>query len=185
MCATSLPMRVFIQRVEQAHVELVEETAQIASTPTVISAINHGAVAYVGIGPEDTCLPTAMVENLVYSLLHLLEKLGFLNGELLCLSQFTLFARFKGQKPSFSSAAPPDAAAKTYQHVLDILSHRIGPRLKQGRFRTHLAIHITHSQDNSIKEKTYSNNTPSTLSLPTACMLEGAFIDSAPKWTVL
>jgi len=63
-------------------------------------------------------------------------------GEVLAISQFTLAAQWrKGNRPSFSAAADPDAA----EHLYDVFCERLadeGVALQRGRFRTHMRIEL-------------------------------------------
>lgn len=79
-----------------------------------------------------------------------LHELRILDGErscadtgapLLVVSQFTLYgSTTKGRRPSWSAAAPPDAARPLVAAVVEELARR-GAHVETGAFREHMAVH--------------------------------------------
>lgn len=66
-------------------------------------------------------------------------------GELLLVSQFTLYADCrKGRRPSFSSSAPAGVAEKAYDALVSDLRGRLGERLKTGSFGAEMDIRLTN-----------------------------------------
>lgn len=108
-------MRMVIQRVK---------SASVAVDGAVSGEIGRGFLVLLGIGPEDTA---EVVEKMVDKMLRLrifsdandkinlsLEDVG---GELLLVSQFTLYADCrKGNRPSFVGAAKPALAEELYEY---------------------------------------------------------------------
>lgn len=61
-------------------------------------------------------------------------------GELLCVSQFTLFARTKkGNRPSFVDSAPPEQAERLYEDFVSVLREQ-GVNVATGIFGAHMEV---------------------------------------------
>jgi D-aminoacyl-tRNA deacylase len=130
-------MRALVQRVSEASVSVDGET---------ISAIGPGMLVLLGVhrddGPEQAdklvrkLLALRIFEDADGRMNHGLEDV---NGEILCVSQFTLYgdAR-KGNRPSFVDAAPGDAAEPLYERV------RAGLRAQGGRFGARMAVALVN-----------------------------------------
>lgn len=107
-------MRVLLQRVNRAGV--VVEGKEVAS-------IGRGFLLLVGIGREDTPEDAAWLAHRVARLRVFEDEAGKMNlalhqvkGEVLVVSQFTLYADCRhGNRPSFTLAAPPAEAEALYQ----------------------------------------------------------------------
>ncbi|EJO20567.1 MULTISPECIES: D-aminoacyl-tRNA deacylase [Streptococcus] len=107
-------MKIIIQRVKKAQVSIEGQ---------VRGKINQGLLLLVGVGPED------QEEDLDYAVRKLVNMRIFpdaegkmnlsvqdIEGEILSISQFTLFADTKkGNRPAFTGAAKPDMAAAFYE----------------------------------------------------------------------
>ena len=106
-------MKIVVQRVKQAQVSIEGQ---------VYSQIKQGLLLLVGVGPED------QPEDLDYAVRKLVNMRIFsdaegkmnlsvkdIEGEILSISQFTLFADTKkGNRPAFTGAAKPDVAEAFY-----------------------------------------------------------------------
>ena len=106
-------MKIIVQRVKQAQVSIEGQ---------VYSQIKQGLLLLVGVGPED------QAEDLDYAVRKLVNMRIFsdaegkmnlsvkdIEGEILSISQFTLFADTKkGNRPAFTAAAQPDVAEAFY-----------------------------------------------------------------------
>ncbi len=111
-------MKIVIQRVRQASVSVEGE---------VVGEIRQGALVFLGIHKEDrsTQIPP-FVEKLIQLRIFQDEE-GKMNrslldiqGELLIVSQFTLYANCKsGRRPSFTDSAPPDQANTLYELFIE------------------------------------------------------------------
>lgn len=117
----------------------------------VIGEIGMGLVVFLGVTHRDT--PTD-AEQLAYKVTHLrifsdadrkmnLDVLD-VSGELLAISQFTLYADAqKGHRPSYSEAAPANLAEPLYEHF--VASCRVsGIRVQTGRFQAHMLVELTN-----------------------------------------
>lgn len=133
-------MKLVIQRVKQAKVTEEE-------SGTVFGQINHGLFILVGITHSDT---ENIVQKLVEKLLNLRimdkekGKMGLsiqdTQGEILVVSQFTLYADTKGgRRPSFIDAADPDHARKLYDKFVERLKDS-GLKIETGSFGNYMEI---------------------------------------------
>lgn len=110
-------MKFVIQRVTEASVTVDHE---------VIGKIDKGFLVLIGVGKEDT---TAEADRLIKKMLGLRIfadengktnlSLKDVNGQLLLVSQFTLYADCrKGNRPSFVNAGEPDKAEALYEYII-------------------------------------------------------------------
>lgn len=117
-------MRLVIQRVKQAKCVIDENTH---------SSINNGYLIYLGITHDDKIEDIKKYVNKVLNLRVFSDNEGKMNlniqqvkGEILIISQFTLYANMKkGNRPSFINAAKPDYANKLYDEVINEFSKQI------------------------------------------------------------
>lgn len=111
-------MRFLIQRVNHARV-VVDET--------VTGEIQKGFLVFIGISEDDTA---EIADKLIKKLLNLRIfedaegktnlALKDVNGSLLLVSQFTLYADCKkGNRPSFVHAGSPELANQLYEYVIE------------------------------------------------------------------
>lgn len=111
-------MRLIIQRVTKA---------KVTSDGAVTGQINRGFLVLIGIGPNDT-KQTADILSKKLCNLRIFEdenekmnlSIKDINGKLLIVSQFTLYADCKkGNRPSFANAASPDIAEELYEYFME------------------------------------------------------------------
>lgn len=110
-------MRFIIQRVNYANVVVNKE---------VVGEIDKGLLVFIGISQDDTKeIADKMLKKLIQ--LRIFEdengktnlSLKDVNGQLLLISQFTLYADCKkGNRPSFTAAGKPDYANELYEYIL-------------------------------------------------------------------
>ena len=68
-----------------------------------------------------------------------------ISGEILLISQFTLFASTrKGNRPSFIDAAPPSIAIPIYEQVIQNFQSHLGNRLKSGIFGADMKVSLSN-----------------------------------------
>lgn len=109
-------MRAVVTRVTSASVTIGGET---------VGQIGRGFLILLGIGPRDTEADTVRLADRVVGLRVFEDEnekmnlnLAAVNGELLVVSQFTLYADCKSRRPSFSGAARPETAIPLYKRFL-------------------------------------------------------------------
>lgn len=113
-------MRALVQRVSQAAVTVEGEE---------VARIGPGLLALVGVARGDTAEQASRMAAKVLKL-RILEgerSVAEVGGEVLCVSQFTLLGdTSKGNRPSFSEAAPSEEAEPLYERVRDALGAQGG-----------------------------------------------------------
>ena len=131
-----------MQRVLNASVEVDEK---------IVGQIRKGYLLFLGVGQEDT---KADADRLAAKIINLRifsddnDKINLslkdVNGEILVISQFTLYADCrKGNRPNFISAAKPDAANELYEYFIDICRKSI-PVVESGVFGADMKVSLTN-----------------------------------------
>jgi D-tyrosyl-tRNA(Tyr) deacylase len=69
--------------------------------------------------------------------------LAAIDGSLLVISQFTLYADTSQRRPSFTTAAPPDLARRLYDYFLSRARDR-GVRVEVGEFGAHMEVELVN-----------------------------------------
>lgn len=138
-----------LQRVKQA---------AVAVEGVEVGACGPGLLLLVGVEAADTEEPEATaagMEWLAGKLLRLRifpDAAGVMNrsleeagGEVLAVSQFTLFASTrKGNRPSWSRAAPPQAAEPLFTRFVALLQERLGRPVATGVFGAEMAVSLVN-----------------------------------------
>ena len=135
-------MRFVIQRVEKASVEVENE---------VIGKIDKGFLVLIGISDEDT---VAIADKMVKKLIGMRifdDAVGKTNlalsdvdGELLLVSQFTLYADCKkGNRPSFIKAGAPQMAEEMYKYIIAKSKEEV-KIVETGSFGADMKIELTN-----------------------------------------
>jgi D-tyrosyl-tRNA(Tyr) deacylase len=118
-------VRALVQRVSEAAVEVDGER---------VAAIGPGLLVLLGVKQGDTGDQADRLARKLLALRVFEDAEGKLNlsvgeagGELLCVSQFTLYGDTrKGNRPSFVEAAPPDQAEPLYERVREAIGAQGG-----------------------------------------------------------
>ncbi len=102
--------------------------------------IGRGFLVLLGIGPNDTEKEAVYLADRVCGVRVFEDENGKMNlnlekagGELLVVSQFTLFADLKSRRPGFSGAAKPDVAVPLYEKFMEECETR-GFHVEHGEF---------------------------------------------------
>ena len=135
-------MRVVLQRVIQAEVSVAGET---------IGRINQGLLALAAISRQDNENDLAWMARKIVELRVFDDNMGNLNlnlrdihGQLMVISQFTLYGDCKkGRRPSYSQAAPPMEAKTLYNRFVEIV-REIVPDVQTGRFQAEMEVRLTN-----------------------------------------
>ncbi|KAJ5220409.1 hypothetical protein N7468_009613 [Penicillium chermesinum] len=108
--------------------------------------------ASVSVGQEDTEKEAETIVNKVLKAKFWPNENGDqwkknvqeIQGEILCVSQFTLYAKMKkGNKPDFHDAAKPDIARKIYDHFYEKMKTSYVPeRVKNGVFQAMMEVEL-------------------------------------------
>ena len=133
-------MKAVIQRVSEASVKV---------DGNIVGEINTGFMLLIGIDEKDE---KADADWLVQKILNLRifgdenDKLNLsikdINGEILCISQFTLIADYKkGNRPSFIKAAKPDKAIPLFEYFKEELS-KSDLRIESGIFGADMKVSL-------------------------------------------
>ena len=133
-------MRAVIQRVKNADVKVDGKT---------IGEIDRGLLVLLGVGPDDT---TKNADELLKKVCNLRifrdenEKMNLsvkdIDGEILVVSQFTLYADCrKGNRPSFINAGEPHMAEELYHYIVETCKKEI-PVVQEGRFGADMKVSL-------------------------------------------
>ncbi len=131
-------MRVLVQRVESADVTV---------DGRMIAVTGKGMLLLVGIGQDDTIEDIERLVKKVINLRIFADENGKMNlnikqaeGEILSVSQFTLYADMKkGNRPGFGNAAEPDIA-KEYWEKFDSILRENGIKVEEGIFAADMQV---------------------------------------------
>nr|WP_317379501.1 D-aminoacyl-tRNA deacylase [uncultured Faecalimonas sp.] len=133
-------MKFVIQRVLESSVSVDGDT---------IGKIGKGYMVLIGVGNEDT---TAVADKMIKKMigLRIFEdehgktnlSLADVAGELLLISQFTLYANCKkGNRPSFIEAGAPDHAEQLYEYIIAECRKQV-PVVERGKFGADMKVQL-------------------------------------------
>lgn len=132
-------MRAVIQRVREA---------SVAVEGRIVGAIGPGLLVFAGVESADTDEDVAWLANKITSLRVFEDETGRMNrslvetgGQILLISQFTLYGSLKkGSRPSFNRAAPPEQAREYWERLHRALAAGLGRPVPTGVFGAMMAI---------------------------------------------
>jgi len=135
-------MKFVIQRVSCANVTVNRQ---------IIGEIHQGFVVFIGVSDVDT---TETADKLIKKLINLRIfedenhkanlSLSDVKGELLLISQFTLYANCKkGNRPSFIEAGSPDLANSLYEYIVQECRNRV-TKVATGEFGAMMKVNLTN-----------------------------------------
>ena len=135
-------MRVVLQRVS---------SARVSADGRECGRIGRGLVVLVGVGREDGPADVEYTAGKIRNLRLFDDAAGRLNcsladvgGELLVVSQFTLYGDCRrGRRPSFDKAAPPADARAVYEQLVAALRSS-GVTVRTGRFQAMMQVELVN-----------------------------------------
>ena len=136
-------MKIVLQRVSDAKVTIHNE---------VKSQIKKGYLILLGVGQNDSQID---IDWLCQKIINLRifsdndEKMNLsiqdINGEILLISQFTLYASTKkGNRPSFLKSAKPEQAIPLYNSFITTLNNQLNTEIQTGVFGADMKINLTN-----------------------------------------
>lgn len=136
-------MRFLVQRVKEAHVEVDNKC---------VGKIGNGFLVLIGITHADT---KEVADYLIKKLINLRvfedenEKMNLslsdVNGSLLLVSQFTLYADCSnGNRPSFTEAAKPEFANSLYEYIIEECKKKIN-NVETGIFGADMKVNLVNN----------------------------------------
>ncbi len=136
-------MRAVIQRVSQASVSI---------TGVMKSSVGRGLLVLLAIEESDGDEDIEWLSGKIVRLRIFDDADGVMNcsvqdvsGEILLISQFTLFASTKkGNRPSYSRSAQPDIAIPRYEKFIAKLSGDLGRAIQTGEFGADMQVSLTN-----------------------------------------
>ncbi|MCE5001902.1 D-aminoacyl-tRNA deacylase [Staphylococcus pseudoxylosus] len=134
-------MRIVVQRVKEASV----------SNDSIENKINKGYCLLVGVGKTSTEADIATLAKKILNARLFEDEDGKLNlnlqqigGEILSISQFTLYADVrKGNRPGFTQSMPPERANELYEK-LNATLRSYGINVLTGEFGTDMLVNIAN-----------------------------------------
>lgn len=138
-------MKAILQRVLSSSVTVNDQ---------LVSAIGKGILVLAAIGPNDTKKDAeSMASKIVKMKLwpdenesHWKKSVKDVDGEILCVSQFTLMANTrKGNKPDFHGAAKPEVAKELYEYFVARIGELHGSeKVKDGVFQAMMQVALVN-----------------------------------------
>lgn len=133
-------MKLVVQRVSNAKVEVDNK---------IIGQIEKGFLVLLGVGPEDNKEIADFLVDKLCNLRVFKDENGKMNlsikdieGELLIVSQFTLYADCKkGNRPSFANAAKPEIANELYEYFIEKCKSKV-KKVEHGEFGADMKVKL-------------------------------------------
>ena len=134
-------MRVIIQRVSESSVTIAKNE---------VAKINSGLVILLGIEELDNQDDITWLTNKIAKMRIFSDEKGLMNksiqeidGEIIVVSQFTLFASTKkGNRPGFTRSAKPDFAIPLYENFVKMLQLLVNKPVQAGEFGADMKVHL-------------------------------------------
>lgn len=135
--------------------------ASVTIDGKVTGKISRGFLVLLGIAPQDTEKDAVYLADRICGVRVFSDEEGKMNlnlekagGELLVVSQFTLYADLKSRRPGFTGAAKPETAVPLYEKFMEECARR--------------GFHVEHGQFGADMQVASVNDGPVTLLFDTA-----------------
>ena len=136
-------MRVVIQRVAEA---------SVAVDGRIVGAIGRGLLVLAGVAADDEDADRDWIARKIVAMRIFPDDAGVMNrslqdigGDVLAVSQFTLFASTrKGNRPSWSNAAPPQVAEPGFTTFVATLAATLGRPVATGVFGADMKVSLVN-----------------------------------------
>lgn len=133
-------MKVVLQRVSEAHVKVDDE---------IVGKIEKGLMLLIGVDEIDEISDADWLVKKVLDVRVFSDEEGKMNhsvrdinGEILCISQFTLISDYKkGNRPSYIKAAKPDKAIPLFEHFKAEIK-KSGLKIESGIFGADMKVSL-------------------------------------------
>lgn len=133
-------MKVVLQRVSEAHVKVDNE---------IVGKIEKGLMLLIGVDEADEISDADWLVKKVLDVRVFSDEDGKMNhsvkdinGEILCISQFTLISDYKkGNRPSYIKAAKPDKAIPLFDHFKEEIK-KSGLKIESGIFGADMKVSL-------------------------------------------
>ncbi len=151
-------MRALIQRVKQSSVVIDQKTC---------SSIGQGLLILLGVRNGDTKDDVIAVAEKCSALRIFDDPDGKMNlsvrdveGQVMIVSQFTLYGDTRrGNRPSFSEAAPPALAEELYDQFIGEMKRLLGDeRVRSGVFRAHMDVELVNDGPVTVEVESKERN---------------------------
>lgn len=132
----------------RAVIQRTKSEAYVAVDAKKVGQIDKGLIVYLGIGINDTKDDIDWLANKIVNLRIFSDQNGKMNlslidieGQILLISQFTLFGQVKkGNRPSYIKSADPDKANKMYEKFADVLINNHKIKTEKGIFAADMKV---------------------------------------------
>jgi len=121
-------------------------SASVRINGETVGKIGKGFLVLLGVSRDDTMAQAEKIADKICGLRVFEDDAGKMNlnleaagGELLIVSQFTLYADCKSRRPGFSYAARPDTAIPLYEAVMKLCADR-GFKVEHGEFGAEMMV---------------------------------------------
>ena len=123
--------------------------SSVTSEGTETGRIGAGLTVLLGVGRDDDEKDVVYTADKILNLRIFEDEEGKMNqsllqkgGEMLVVSQFTLYGDVRhGRRPSFTAAAPPDSADRLYEEFVQYVEKQ-GVRVATGVFQTEMVVSL-------------------------------------------
>lgn len=137
-------MKAVIQRVKSSSVKVDGE---------VVGSVGEGYLVLLGVMDGDTKAHAELMAAKTANLRIFCDENDKMNksildidGEILCVSQFTICADVKkGNRPSFTPSAPPDTANELYEYYMQCLKNNGVKKVEHGIFGAEMEVSIVNN----------------------------------------